>query len=127
MWIATILNIIASATLIIFTDFITFIIYYVVRSCCEKIYSNGVYESLFSSIKNSVLQNNKKEHHLIFSLYNHGLNLVAFGLAFLFYNLIPNQSALSILILILSLGQILSVYFLSKSDNIEHIEEMKYS
>jgi len=118
MIIASTLNISASIMLILWTNFVSFIIYYIVRESCHKIFHNGMTSTIFTANKNTVFEENKREWHMVFSTYNQTCSILAALITILLYTLWPTEITLTIIILVLSLTQIASVYFLNKSDGI---------
>ena len=111
------LLIVSSAFLLVFySNIITFSIYYFINKICCQILINGVNENVFIATKGTSFENYKKEHHLVFSLFNYVFQLIGFALAFLIYNCLNNIYSISVIVLILNSLIFLSNYFLIKSN-----------
>ena len=116
LWVTTVLNFMASLILVIYPTFVTFLAYYIVRECCYKIFHNSMTTSIFTANQNTVFAQNKREYHMVFSTYNHCSSLLAILLTVLMYSIFPTELCLSIIIIVLSAMQFLSVYLLNRSD-----------
>ena len=119
MIIVTFLNVSASIMLVLWTNFISFIIYYIVRESCHKIFHNGMASTIFTANVNTVFEENKREWHMVFSTYNQICSMLSIMLAILFYVISPTEISLTIIIAVLSVTQFISVYFLNKSDAVQ--------
>lgn len=120
MWISSGLHIAMSLVFIFIPNFTLFVIYYIVQSCCKKIYHNGMDETILGGINGTILQDNKKEYHFIFSAIGNIFCMFAYGLAFLIYNTMMNEWSLTLIIVVLTCLQLVSTYLMVKSDNTQH-------
>ena len=81
-----------------------------------KIFHNAMTTSIFIANQNTVFAQNKKEYHMVFSTYNHCSSMLAILLTVLMYSIFPTELCLSIIIIVLSAMQFLSIYLLNRSD-----------
>lgn len=112
--VCTILIVASSLTLGIWTTTVMFFIYYFVNNAFKKIITNITDENLFVCIVGTEVEPYKKEHHMLYSLYGNVLRILAYGVAFLIYNLSATVVSLSIIITVLTLIQIPSTVLLCK-------------
>ena len=92
--------------------------YYFVKKISFEILRNGIFENLFNLAKGTSVEQYKIEQHLMFSGYNRLFVIAAYLVAFMVYNFVKSDIAISVLLAVLSLTQIISTILIVKSDKL---------
>lgn len=118
MWLSTIFQVLVSISIIIWNSIVVFFIYYFVKMIALKIIKNGLNQTLFSAVHNTVLEPYKAENYYTYNLYNYIGKLTACIVSLIVYNIMHNVVAIAILLAGFSLTQIFGTILLNKSDAI---------
>ena len=122
MWVATVVLCAGSIIMIFSGSIITFFVYYFVKKITKEILKNCIYTHVFTFSNGTIAEPFKVEQRLTYSIYNKFYMTLSYGLAYLIYNLIKSEVSLTILLVILSLVQILSTYFILKAEKLRETE-----
>lgn len=122
-WIENALMVVSSILLITYPTFVTFIIYYFVQGCVTKLYNNFSNNLLFTSIKNTPLEESRKYHHLTFTVMSRFFILISYGAAIIIYNYFRTDLMLSIFVAGLTVFFILATLIFHRTQKMSSIEK----
>lgn len=119
MWISTIVQIIVSFSILIWSSLIVFIIYYFVKMITSQLLQNGTNETVLSILHNTDFKFYAIENFVTYNFYNLAGNFIGCILCLVFYNLFNNVLALTILLALVSLTQIIATMCMLSSDKLK--------
>lgn len=103
--------IISSILLLISTNHITYILYFLINQFATTSYTNIENAALFDSIKYRVLSDNKEEHAFFYGLFGKSAEAISYGIGILFYIILPLKYSLSCILMFFMIMKLIS-YFL---------------
>lgn len=118
MYVATAFLVVVSILIIAVNSLVVFFVYYFVKKISFEILRNGIFENVFNLPKGTQVEKQNIEQHLTFSIYNRGFSALAYIVSLVIYNFMRNDIAISVILSMLSLVQIISTVLVVKSDKL---------
>lgn len=109
---------ISSVVLVLYSNPVTYIIYYLVNQLASASFTNAQNASLFDSIKYPVLCDNKEEHCYVYGLFGKTSEMISYGIGILFYVLLPIKYSLPAILIFFMIIKFVSLLLLQKSDSL---------
>ena len=107
---------ISSIILVYKTNFITFIIYYILMNSLGTIIESESCSAVYEVIKDKDLNSYRREHIITFNIYMCIGQIISYSLSYLLYNYFCNVEILSLIIAILMFFLIISCIYLRKTE-----------
>ena len=113
--------IISSLLLIISTNHITYVIYFLINQFVTTSYTNVENAALFDSIKYPILSTNKEEHAFFYGLFGKSAEAISYGIGILFYLIMPIKYSLACILMFFMLMKLISYFLWRKYEKLTNL------
>ena len=110
--------VLSSLFLIISTNPVTYVAFFLINQFASTTYTNVENASLFDSIKYSVLYTNKEEHCYFYGLFGKTAEALSYGVGILFYLLLPIEYSLAVILMFFIVLKLVSYFLWQKSERL---------
>lgn len=127
MWICSAAQVVISLMILLSGSVVVFFIYYFIMKIVSKLLHNGINSSLMTIVNHTPLRKYKVEQHFAYHTLSIIVRVFSCGLCLVFYNFLNNEISLVLFLAVTAAFQLLSTFFVCKSDrmlqNVQPYEE----